>query len=327
MTKIKIAAPAKINLHLRIGDRRPDGFHDIESLFLALDFGDTLRIETLPDAARTEGALAGTEIHMDWRLPHGPKPIPQLPPEKNIVSQAVSLFRKRTGYGKRLRIDIEKRIPLGGGLGGGSSNAASTLLALNRLASPDPKGLLSRKALAEMGEALGSDVPFFVYETTAAWVSGRGERVQPIRLPEGVRSLPLLLVNPGFHSDTAGAFRLLDEYRQAAPRRALAGSGSFSPDNLPGIFASPPQDWPFSNDFLAVFEALQPPLPNEPNLAYHRKIIPSLRKFGANFAGLSGSGSTCFGIFLHNSRANFAKKLLLKHWPCVFETFCLHISH
>ena len=323
MTNIKIAAPAKLNLHLRIGDRRPDGFHDIESLFLALDFGDTLRIETLQDATGAEAALADTEIHMDWQFPDGPKPIPHLPPEKNIVFRAVSLFRNRTSYDKRLRINIEKRIPLGGGLGGGSSNAASTLLALNRLASPDQNGLLSREALAEMGEALGSDVPFFVYETTAAWVSGRGERVQPITLPDGARGLSLLLVNPGFHSDTAKAFGLVDDHRRTVPK-ALAGSGSFSPDTLPNIFAGPPQDWPFFNDFLAVFEAPQsPPLHNEPSFAYCSEIISNLRKSGADFAGLSGSGSTCFGIFLHNSRANSAKKLLLKYWPCVFETSLL----
>ena len=324
MSNIKITASAKLNLHLCIGDRRPDGFHDIESLFLALDFGDTLRLETLPDAAG-----ADTEIHMDWRFPDGLGLAPHLPPEKNIVFRAVSLFRSHTGYDKRLRIKIEKRIPLGSGLGGGSSDAAATLLALNRLASSDKNGLLNRKALAEIGEALGSDVPFFVYETAAAWVSGKGEQVQPITLPDEFSNLSLLLVNPGIHSDTARAFRLIDEYRQAVPRQSLAGSGSFSSDTLLNILASSPQNWPFFNDFLTTFEDPQY-LPHshfhESGFAHYSRIISSLREFGADFAGLSGSGSTCFGIFLHKSRAKAAKKLLLKHWPCIFETFCLHIN-
>jgi len=113
MPDMKMAAPAKINLHLHVGDRRPDGFHDIESLFLALDFGDTLWFETLP-------AATATEICMAWRLPEGPERTPRLPPEENIVYKAVSLFRARTGYDDGLRITVEKRIPLGGGLGGGS---------------------------------------------------------------------------------------------------------------------------------------------------------------------------------------------------------------
>ncbi|MCL2191329.1 MAG: 4-(cytidine 5'-diphospho)-2-C-methyl-D-erythritol kinase [Treponema sp.] len=308
MPRIKTAAPAKLNLHLRVGDRRPDGFHDIESLFLALDFGDTVLVETVAGDA--------TEVRMDWRLPEGAG----LPPEKNIVTRAVSLFRGRTGYGGGLRVTVEKRIPLGGGLGGGSSDAAATLLALNRLARPG--GLLDPGILAEMGAELGSDVPFFVGVVAAglaaAWVSGRGDLVSPVALPGGFRDLSLLLVCPGFHSDTAAAFRALDGHRLATPPGARTPGRGVSPDKIPGFLAGRPGDWPFSNDFLPVFAGRGEFYGDW--LAYER-IISCLKTLGADFAGLSGSGSTCFGVFSRKNMAKSAKKLLSKRWPYIFEAF------
>jgi len=177
MPRLKIDAPAKLNLHLNIGERRPDGFHDIESLFLAIAYGDTLSFEIIPQEASFSSE--DTEIILDWQLPWGSAT--DLSPGKNIVNKAVSLFRQRTGFDKKLKIVIEKRIPLGGGLGGGSSDAAVALLALNRLASPE--GLVSDAVLVEMGASLGSDVPFFIQispndASSIAWVSGRGEQVR-----------------------------------------------------------------------------------------------------------------------------------------------------
>jgi len=331
--RIRIAAPAKLNLHLRVGDRRSDGFHEIESLFLALGFGDTILIEALSGASGATPAEAGpaetgpaeaglTSLHMDWQLPGEAEMAPRLSPEENIVSAAVSLFRNRSGYDARLRVSVEKRIPIGGGLGGGSSDAAATLLALNRLAAPG--GLLGLETLAEMGAALGSDVPFFVRAagagTPAAWVSGRGERVQPVELPEGVRGLSLLLLNPGFRSDTAGAYRSLDEHRGAA--LPASRRGGVSPGAAAAALAGAPRDWPFSNDFLSVFEAGAggDSASSGAALAY-REMIRGLKEFGADFAGLSGSGSTCFGVFSQGEKAKTAIGPLSKRWPFVFETF------
>ena len=294
MSAITIEAPAKLNLHLKVGSRRPDGFHDIESLFLALAFGDTLSFETSETAAPPE-------IRMDRPLDG-----------ENIISRAVSLFRERTGFNQGLKVAVEKRIPPGGGLGGGSSDAAAALLALNCLAADG--GLLNAAELAEMGASLGSDVPFFLHRafapTPAAWVTGRGERIQPLDLPESIQNLPLVLVNPGFPSDTGEAYRLLDESRAVlnhpeTPR--LPEMASF-PDS--------PQNWRFFNDFL-------PALTSSDNGLVYQRVIDELRELGAAFAGLSGSGSTCFGVFSGREQAESARSILSKHWTFVIVTFLL----
>jgi len=331
MPQIRIDAPAKLNLHLNIGERRPDGFHNIQSLFLALAYGDTLSFEIPPQGSTLSSE--DTEILLDWQLPWGgPK---DLSPEKNIVNQAVSLFRERTGFDKRLKIVLEKRIPLGSGLGGGSSDAAAALLAMNRLASPER--LVSDAVLAEMGASLGSDVPFFLqispnYTSSIAWVSGKGELVQLLALPQQAQSLSLVLVNPGFISDTAAAYRLLDEMRDThlVGSREL-GVGNWgqtlrlpTPDSLLPILSGPPKDWPFTNDFLSVFEAdFKQKKSDSGSFSAYQEIISALREMGADFSGLSGSGSTCFGVFSSQSKAGTARESLLKRWNFVIETFYL----
>jgi len=331
MPQFSIDAPAKLNLHLDIGERRPDGFHDIESLFLALAYGDTLSFEVFPP----ESAFFSEDIEiiLDWQLPWGSAN--DLSPGKNIINKAVSLFREQTGFDKKLKIVVEKRIPLGGGLGGGSSDAAATLLALNRLASldglsPNGKGLVSGAVLAEMGASLGSDVPFFVQiaqnKTSMAWVTGRGERVEGLVPPPQVQNLSLVLVNPGFPSDTASAFRLLDEMRASDPPipDLIPHSPLPTPQSLLPILSGTPRDWPFTNDFLPVFEAVSKQKKSDNGLySEYLDIISTLKNLGADFSGLSGSGSTCFGVFSSQSKARAAKELLLKRWNFIIETFLL----
>ena len=271
---MKIPAPAKINLHLAVLGRRQDGFHNLESVFLALDFGDTLHFRPISGKNTVEIAMEGEQAA---NL--------SLPVEKNIIFRALSLFREKTGFDQGLRITVEKRIPTGGGLGGGSSDAASTLLALNALAgSPLP-----REALPEMAACLGSDVPFFVHETTAALVTGRGDQIRPLEPPPICRGY-FVLVNPGFPSDTAAAFRLLDEHR-------------------PDTWIAPVVPDTFCNDFLRVFP--------EPEKSVYQNIISQLQELGADFASLSGSGSTCFGAFREKPQAEKAAALLRGKWSFV----------
>ena len=167
---IELLAPAKVNLNLTVKGRRKDGFHDIESLMVPISIFDRLRISHVE-----KGELQFT--CSDESLPTG---------DENLVVRAARLFCESTGMEPRLKIALTKEIPHGAGLGGGSSDAASTLLGLNRLFETE----LSREALAKMAAELGSDIPFFIYQS-AAVIRGRGETVspQPFR-----HSLSLLLI-------------------------------------------------------------------------------------------------------------------------------------
>jgi 4-diphosphocytidyl-2-C-methyl-D-erythritol kinase len=277
---LTVTAPAKVNLHLAVLDRRPDGFHNIESVFLAVDFADTLHFEVVEGKNSVEIVMETSAV--------------PIPAEKNIIFRALSLFRAKTGFSKGLKISVEKRIPIGGGLGGGSSDAASALLALNKLAGSP----LNRDSLLEMGAFLGSDVPFFLHETAAARVTGRGEKIEPINAPR----LFLTLVNPGFPSETADAYRLLD----TAVRNPACESV------LPEKLTDTPKDWPFWNDFLPVFE--------DPEKSVYGDILSQLWYSGAQYANLSGSGSTCFGVFSDRTKAEKAAKAMQNKWS--FSEFC-----
>ena len=284
--KLTIAAPAKVNLHLEVLERLQNGFHKLLSIFLALDFSDTLHFELTEGEKTTELAMKGLD--------------PELPIEKNIVFRSLRLFQEKTGFSKGLSIIVEKRIPAGGGLGGGSSDAAAALLALNRLAGFP----LSRASLLETAAALGSDIPFFIYQTAAARVTGRGDIIEPFKAP----SLFFVLVNPGFPSDTAAAYRLLDEYRiNLKIPHAEARSRGVERE----IFSDPAL-WTFKNDFLPVF--------GERERSVYNKIICKLRELGAGFAGLSGAGSTCFGVFTESEIAQRAAQALRETWN--FVEYC-----
>jgi len=276
--KLPIFAPAKVNLHLAVKNRRPDGFHDIDSVFLAVNFGDTLYFDVIEGKNTVEIAMEGLN--------------PPLPMEKNIIFKAVSLFREKTGFSRGLKIKVEKRIPLGGGLGGGSSDAAATLLALNKIAGFPCR----REDLLEMAACLGSDVPFFIYETSAARVTGRGERIVPIDAP----MLFLVIISPGFSSDTSAAYKLLDENRIYRP-----SNDELSEILKEGMFNEKVYSH-FSNDFLGVFP--------EPEKSVYNEIIAKLLELGARYANLSGSGSACFGVFADREQTQKATDILRGKW-------------
>jgi 4-diphosphocytidyl-2-C-methyl-D-erythritol kinase len=305
MLSTHLDAPCKINLHLRVKERRPDGYHELESVFLALALGDTLHFE-LGDAGEAD------EFTAEDGRPRAPGQeeaggLEEIPGPDNIVLKATALFRAKTGFDRALRIRLEKRVPLGAGLGGGSSDGAATLAALNGLAKqaghPRPlDGAELEKAAAE----LGSDAPFFLGLLTAgggdaAWVTGRGEHIRPI---EGPPDCAVLLANPGFPSNTAEAYRLLDLRR--AERGLGNGPGTGLPaQSLIAALKGPPSRWPYGNDFLELFLA-----GNDAQAAAYRSILEGLRSGGADFCGLTGSGSTCFGIFTEEGAAEKAAETL-----------------
>jgi 4-diphosphocytidyl-2-C-methyl-D-erythritol kinase len=305
MLSVRLDSPCKINLHLRVKERRSDGCHELESVFLALALGDTLHVE-LGDAGDADEFVA------EDRRPRPPgrqtgSGLEEIPGPDNIVLKAVALFRARTGFDRAVRIRLEKRVPLGAGLGGGSSNGAATLAALNGLAEQagHPR-LLDGAELEKAAAELGSDVPFFLGlliagGRNAAWATGRGERIRPI---EGPQDCAVLLANPGFPSNTAEAYRLLDLHRAGRGFEQRPETGP-SAQSLIAALRGPPSRWPYGNDFLEVFLA-----GGGAQAAAYRSILEGLRNSGADFCGLTGSGSTCFGIFTEEGAAEKAAETL-----------------
>ena len=154
-------APAKLNLFLHVVGRRPDGYHLLQTVFRFVDYGDSLSF-----TVRDDGLIRRVN------------PLPGLDPEQDLTVRAARLLQQETGCRLGADIVLEKRLPMGGGLGGGSSDAATTLLALNRLWNLN----LSRQVLQELGLRLGSDVPVFVFGESA-FAEGVGEKLQPVALP------------------------------------------------------------------------------------------------------------------------------------------------
>ena len=154
-------APAKLNLFLHVVGRRSDGYHLLQTVFRFVDYGDSLAF-----AIRDDGAIRRVN------------PLPGVDPEQDLTVRAARLLQQETGCRLGAEITLEKRLPMGGGLGGGSSDAATVLLALNRLWNLN----LSRKALQELGLRLGADVPVFVFGESA-FAEGVGEKLQPVALP------------------------------------------------------------------------------------------------------------------------------------------------
>jgi len=180
MSTLIVPAPAKLNLYLHVTGRRGDGLHLLETLFAALDYGDSIAI-----ARRDDGAIRRAG---GWH---------EIPEEADLAVRAAHALKAATGCRAGVDIAVTKRIPVGGGLGGGSSDAASVLLALNRL-----WGLgLSRERLMEIGLSLGADVPFFVLGSPA-FASGVGEILRPVTLPP----MWVAVIAPAVSVPTAGIF-------------------------------------------------------------------------------------------------------------------------
>ena len=191
---MKQFAPAKINLYLHILGRRADGFHELETLMAPISLGDTLDIELIAKGIEftcSDPALGDAK--------------------DNLATKAAYLFLNEFKLETGVRIHLEKAVPVGAGLGGGSSDAAAVLLALRDLTKID----CSDEKLAELAARLGSDIPFFIYRTQSI-CKGRGEIIEPIALKE---SLQGLLVHPGFGVSTPWAYKT---YAQN-PAQGVAG--------------------------------------------------------------------------------------------------------
>jgi len=252
--------PAKINLYLRILGRRPDGYHEIDTLMQKLDLTDRLQIR-----------LAGEGVTLEC-------PGSGLPCDAgNLVYRAAEKFLAAAGVRHGVHMVLEKRIPVAAGLGGGSSDAAAVLVGLNRLLATG----FSEARLRQMGRELGADVPFFVRQQPAAWAGGIGDLLEDA---PSMRACWVLLVNPGFPVSTKWVYENFALTTKGNPykvgRELYSGSFSASPDGKSG--------WHMWNDLESVTREKYPEL---------LEIEKKLRDGGAIGAMMSGSGPTVFGIF------------------------------
>jgi 4-diphosphocytidyl-2-C-methyl-D-erythritol kinase len=263
-----ISAPAKINLFLRVTGKRPDGYHDIFSWFQALDLCDHLQIE--------KKSRPGIEIITDAsNIPTGPE---------NLVYKAAEAMQKRVEGRSGVTVKLWKNIPVGAGLGGGSSDAAALIKGFDRLF-----GLrLSREEMVETGLKLGSDVPFF-FSRGQAQVTGRGEIIEFIELPTDYQ---VALVTPPFEIRAGEAYRKL-KLDLTAPLVSIRLKSCHQAQELIGIISEQVND---------LEEALRESYP------ILVKIGDKLRETGADIVRMSGSGPTVFALY----GDNFNRKNLLR---------------
>lgn len=283
---VAVLAPAKLNLHLQVLERRPDGYHGIVSVFQAVSLADRLEFRSLK-------ATRGVELHGSF----------DCPPHANTIVRAAEAWLEAARIDAGVEIRVEKRIPAGAGLGGGSSDAAAVLKGLEALFGLE----LGAAALSGIAGEVGSDVPFFL-GAARALVTGRGEIVEPL---EPGQPLYAVIVDPGFPIRTPEAYRAVDASR-SDPRAPVAidPSSALVKDSLRGA----PVDWPFRNDFLEALAPIHPEL---------EALVLRLRSLGAAFAGLSGSGSACFSLHEDGAEAGRIASVLSREGLSAFSCAAL----
>ena len=259
-------APAKLNLFLQIVDRRADGYHELQTAFQLLEWGDSVRLRVREDGAIRR--VGWNEVARDYGVTEA----------DDLTIRAAKLLQSETGCALGCEIAVDKRIPLGGGFGGGSSDAATTLVALDFLWGTR----LGIDRLAALGLKLGADVPVFVRGHNA-WAEGIGEQLTPLALPRRW----YLIVDPGVHVPTVELFRAPGLTRDAAP----ATMRGFAIDSALG------------NAFEPVMRQ------REPKIA---AALEALAQFGK--ACVTGSGSGCFVAFNAPEHAETALAALPKRW-------------
>ena len=257
MTEVRAVAPAKVNLHLRILGRRADGYHYLQTLFQAVDLHDVLDVRRTGTGLQlvVEGGDTGQV-------------------EENLVVRAARAYLAVAGLnGEGLRMRLEKRIPVGAGLGGGSSDAAATLLALDRLF----PGAVAPARIAELASVIGSDVPFFLGASPLAMGRGRGEVIEAI---DPLTSLAGVVVLPPVQVSTRDAYRELARTREGS--RPFTRAALVAPTDWDQIAAGT------ANDFEVVVCRTHPPVAD---------ALAALRDTAPLIALMSGSGSASFALY------------------------------
>lgn len=272
---VRECAPAKINLHLKVMPKRSDGYHPIESIFQTVPLYDDILV-------KCKGESLGCVVKCDaMRLP-----------VDNTLTKTYNLFSQLTGISVGVQVELTKRIPSGAGLGGGSSDAAYFLRALNKMFDYP----LHRNQMEEIATSVGSDVLFFLSDG-AAIVTGRGDEVKPI-LPRN--DLCFVIVYPNVHCSTVESYGLVDEYM-------MLGKADVGPtlQQLEEVYRKPVSEWGFMNTFT------KPVVTKFPIIS---EVMENLKILGADFVQMSGSGSTVFGVFSDFNLGENAYTNLKKRW-------------
>ncbi len=270
MKSIEISSPAKINLRLDVLGRRPDGYHEIRTIFQKITLADELSISI---------TKSGIEITCDN---------PQVPLNKeNLTHVAAKMLLDRYMINDGIMIAIRKRIPIAAGLGGGSSNAASTLLGINQLFDLG----IDKRELLKMGRNIGADVPFFIFGNSAL-ATGIGEKLEPLEITP---PLWLLLVTPDIPISTAWAYA---NVRRRLTKKVINITISNWINHLSEVIDL------LKNDLEEVV------IPHYPEI---QSIKEDLLERGAMGSLMSGSGSTVFGIFGSEKEAQNAYSQLKNH--------------
>ena len=275
INEVIIKSPAKLNLHLRVFPKRSDGYHDIESLFQAVSLFDEVIVTKSVNDRKCMVNVTSIEL-----------------PLENTLTVAYREFCSYTGITSGVDVRLIKQIFSGAGLGGGSSNGAAMITALDSLF--DTK--LTKDEKVAIGAKVGSDVPFFVYGG-AAIVTGRGEFVRSVDMRN---DLFFVVIMPDLHSSTKEAFALFDDYDDSSSRYL----------NLPEVeqaYYEPVDEWTFSNSFT------NPLVKKFPVIAC---ALQDLTVNGADFAQMSGSGAAVYGVFKSEVIAEEAYTRLYKKWTC-----------
>jgi 4-diphosphocytidyl-2-C-methyl-D-erythritol kinase len=275
MKSVRVPAYAKVNLRLDVLGRRPDGYHELRTVFQAISLNDTLDLELRP--------RPGLELQV-----LGDGSLSGVPTEENLVFRALRDLGVALGLGQGVRAVLTKRIPVGRGLGGGSSDAAAAMLGLLKLTNQR----IETARLLEIASGLGADVPFFLHGGRALGI-GRGDEIYP--LPD-VKQRHLLVISPhDIAIPTKEAYQWLS---QALSQELTNREGPTKLLRFCALCWSP-QGGALSNDFeAAVF-------PRFPRLA---AIKRELLQQGAAEASLAGSGSAVFGVYQHPAKARRAAR-------------------
>lgn len=279
--QLTVRAPAKINLHLRVlplmQSNRNDGYHDIESLFQAVALYDELVVSEADGFGVCSVHCSAVKL-----------------PLKNTLTAAYTEFCDLTGVKGSVAVDVTKCIPSGAGLGGGSSDAAAMLIALDRLFNTG----LDKKCMMQLACRIGSDVAFFL-SSGCAVVTGRGEFIREITLRTDIC---FVLVQPEVHSSTAKAYKLLDEYVNRGKALMFPGVA-----DLEAVYKKPVAQWTFVNSFTEPLTELYPVIAD---------ALRDVKASGAHFADMTGSGSVVYGVFPSVHEAENAYTRLCGAWKC-----------